>query len=142
MYPETIQIVARADAGIKTADDLAEKRLVPGDRGSGTEVDCHNVLKGHGLSYDDFKDVDWLGFSGAAQRLKDKQSDVAFVTSGWPTSSITELATQTGITLVPIQEAKIEKLIEMFPFYSKVVIPVNTYPSVTEETPTITTMAQ
>lgn len=142
LYPETIQIVARNDAYVKTSMQLNGKRLVPGDRGSGTEVDCLNVLKGHGLSYDNFASVDWLSFSGAAQRLKDKQADVAFVTAGWPTASITELATQTGITLVSIDNATADKLVKMFPFYAKVTIPAGTYPGVKKPTTTITTMAQ
>ena len=142
LYPETIQIVARAGAGIKSAADLKGKRLVPGDMGSGTEVDCQNILKGFGLTYKDFSNVDWLGFSGAAQRLKDKQADVAFITAGWPTSSITELATQAGIMLVPIEPAMVKKLTKMFPFYSPVTIPAGTYPGVDKDVPTITTMAQ
>ncbi|MCP4748896.1 MAG: TAXI family TRAP transporter solute-binding subunit [Desulfobacteraceae bacterium] len=142
LYPETIQIVARADAGVKTTDDMKGKRLVPGDRGSGAEVDCKSILKSHGLNYKDFKSVDWLSFSGASQRLKDKQADLAFITAGWPTASITELATQTGVNLVSIKEDHVKKLIKMFPFYSKIVIPANTYPGVGKDTTTITTMAQ
>ncbi len=142
LYPETIQIVARAGAGIETASDLKGKRLVPGDMGSGAEVDCKNVLKGYGLTYKDFTSVDWLGFSGAAQRLKDKQADVAFITAGWPTSSIMELATQTGINLVIIEEPMIKKLTEMYPFYAPVTIPAGTYPGVDKDVTTITTMAQ
>ncbi len=142
LYPETIQIVAQSDAGITTAGDLKGKRLVPGDRGSGTEVDCQNVLKGYGLTYKDFTNVDWLGFSGAAQRLKDKQADVAFITAGWPTSSITELATQTGITLVSIEPQMVKKLTDMYPFYASVTIPAGTYPGMDKDVQTITTMAQ
>jgi TRAP transporter TAXI family solute receptor len=142
LYPETIQIVARADAGITTASDLKGKKLVPGDMGSGTEVDCQNVLKGYNLTYKDFANVDWLGFSGAAQRLKDKQADVAFITAGWPTSSITELATQTGVQLVAIEPEMVKKLIELYPFYAPVTIPAGTYPGVDKDVPTITTMAQ
>jgi TRAP transporter TAXI family solute receptor len=142
LYPETIQIVARADAGITTASDLKGKKLVPGDMGSGTEVDCQNILKGYGLTYKDFANVDWLGFSGAAQRLKDKQADVAFITAGWPTSSITELATQTGVQLVAIEPDMVQKLTEMYPFYAPVTIPAGTYPGVDKDVQTITTMAQ
>ncbi len=142
LYPETIQIVARDDLGVVTAADLKGKRLVPGDMGSGTEVDCQNVLKGYGLTYKDFANVDWLGFSGAAQRLKDKQADVAFITAGWPTSSITELATQTGVTLVAIEPEMVKKLTKMFPFYSSVTIPAGTYPGMDKDVQTITTMAQ
>jgi TRAP transporter TAXI family solute receptor len=142
LYPETIQIVARADAGIKSVRDLKGKRLVPGDRGSGTEVDTLNVLTAFGLTYKDFAGVDWLGFSGASQRLKDRQADVTFVTAGWPTAAITELSTTSDITLVPIEEKMIKKLVKRFPFYAKVVIPAGTYRGVDKDVPTITTTAQ
>jgi len=142
LYPETIQIVAREGAGIKSAKDLKGKKLVPGDRGSGTEVDCLATLAGIGLTYDDFANVDWLSFSGAAQRLKDRQADVAFITAGWPTAAITELATTSDITLVSLDDETIAKIIKAHPFYAKVVIPAGTYRGVTTDIPTITTMAQ
>ena len=66
--------------------------------------------------YVGFKSVDWLGFSGAAQRLQDKQADVTFTTAGWPTSAIQELAFGTPIILVPIEEPMIKKLTTEFPF--------------------------
>lgn len=142
LYPETIQVVARADSGIKTLTDIKGKRLVPGDRGSGTEVDTLNILHAMGLTYKDFASVDWLGFSGAAQRLQDKQADVTFTTAGWPTAAITELAVSTPIVLVPIDEGLIKSLVDMYPFYSKVVIPKGTYKGMEQDVPTITTMAQ
>jgi TRAP transporter TAXI family solute receptor len=142
LYPETIQIVARADSGIKNIKDIKGKKLIPGDRGSGTEVDTLNILTGLGLTYKDFGGVDWLGFSGAAQRLQDKQADVTFTTAGWPTAAITELATSTDIVLVPIDEESIKKLTEMYSFYSKVVIPKDTYKGMKQDVATITTMAQ
>jgi TRAP transporter TAXI family solute receptor len=141
LYPETIQIVARADSGIKTVKDIKGKRLVPGDRGSGTEVDALNVLSAYGYTYKDFASVDWLGFSGAAQRLQDKQADVTFTTAGWPTSAIQELAFGTPIILVPIDEPMITKLTKDFPFYARIVIPKDVYKTA-KDVPTITTMAQ
>jgi uncharacterized protein len=142
LYPETIQIVARADSGIKSLKDIKGKKLIPGDRGSGTEVDTLNVLSAYNLTYKDFAGVDWLGFSGAAQRLQDKQADVTFTTAGWPTAAITELAMSTNIVLVPIEEAMIDKITKAFTFYSKVVIPKGTYKGMTADVATITTMAQ
>lgn len=142
LYPETIQIVARADSGIKSLKDIKGKRLIPGDRGSGTEVDTLNILAAVGLSYKDFANVDWLSFSGAAQRLQDKQADVTFTTAGWPTAAITELAVSTSIVVVPIEEETIQKLVNAYPFYSRVVIPKGTYRGLEVDVPTITTMAQ
>jgi len=110
LYPETIQIVARAESGIKSMKDIKGKRLVPGDRGSGTEVDTLNVLSVYKLEYKDFAGVDWLSFSGAAQRLQDKQTDVTFTTAGWPTAAIQELSISANVVLIPIDEAKIREL--------------------------------
>ena len=142
LYPETIQIVARADSGIKTVKDIKGKRLVPGDRGSGTEVDTLNILGAYGYTYKDFSSVDWLSFSGGAQRLQDKQADVTFTTAGWPTAAITELAISTNIVLVPIDEAKIKDITKKYPFYSRIIIPKATYKGQEKDVPTITTMAQ
>jgi TRAP transporter TAXI family solute receptor len=142
LYPETIQIVARADSGIKTVKDIKGKRLVPGDRGSGTEVDTLNVLGVYGYTYKDFAGVDWLGFSGAAQRLQDKQADVTFTTAGWPTAAIQELAISAKIALIPIDEAKIKELTKKYPFYSRIIIPKGTYKDQAKDVATITTMAQ
>jgi hypothetical protein len=142
LYPETIQIVARADSGIKTVKDIKGKRLVPGDRGSGTEVDTLNILGVYGYTYKDFAGVDWLGFSGASQRLQDKQADVTFTTAGWPTAAIQELAISAKIMLVPIDEPKIKELTKKYPFYSRIVIPKGTYKDQEKDVATITTMAQ
>jgi hypothetical protein len=142
LYPETIQIVARADSKIKTVKDIKGKRLVPGDRGSGTEVDTLNILGAYGYTYKDFSSVDWLSFSGGAQRLQDKQADVTFTTAGWPTAAITELAISTNIVLVPIDEAKIKDITKKYPFYSRIIIPKATYKGQEKDVPTITTMAQ
>jgi TRAP transporter TAXI family solute receptor len=141
LYPETIQVVARADSGIKSVKGIKGKRLIPGDRGSGTEVDTLNVLSVYGYTYKDFASVDWLGFSGAAQRLQDKQADVTFTTAGWPTSAIQELAFGTKIALIPIDEPMIKKLTKTFPFYARIVIPKDIYKT-EKDVPTITTMAQ
>jgi len=86
--------------------------------------------------------VDWLSFSGGAQRLQDKQADVTFTTAGWPTAAITELAISTNIVLVPIDEAKIKDLTKKFPFYARIVIPKGTYKGQEKDVATITTMAQ
>ena len=137
LYPETIQIVARADSGIMSMKDIKGKRLVPGDRGSGTEVDTLNVLSVYRLTYKDFSGVDWLSFSGAAQRLQDKQADVTFTTAGWPTAAIQELAIAAPINLVPIDEAMIKELTKKFPFYSRIVIPKGTYKGQEKESPTV-----
>jgi hypothetical protein len=53
LYPETLHIVARADAGIKSVADLKGKRVSLDEPGSGTIVDARLVLAAYGLSEKD-----------------------------------------------------------------------------------------
>jgi TRAP transporter TAXI family solute receptor len=142
LFREIIHVVARADSGIKSLKDIKGKRLIPGDRGSGTEVDTLNILAAMGLTYKDFAGVDWVPYTGMVQRLQDKQMDVAFLTVGWPASAVTELAMATEIVLVPIEEEMRDKLTKMYSFYTKAVIPKGTYKGMKQDVPTITTTAQ
>ena len=142
LYPESVQIVARADSGVKSLKDIRGKRLIPGDRGSASSLDTLNILSCYGMTFKDFASVDWLPFSGGAQRLQDKQSDVTVVVAGWPTAAVVELAMSTDIVLVPIEEDAIKTLTQKFPFYSKVIIPKGTYKGMKQDVATITVMAQ
>ncbi len=140
LYPEAIQIVALKDSGITSIEDLVGKKVGVGEIGSGVHFDVGNILAAHGLTEDDL-DADYLSFSEASQKLKDKQIDAAFVTAGYPTSSITDVNLAREIVLVPIAEGMIEKMIETSPFYAKTVIPAGTYSGLDEEVVTATTMA-
>lgn len=140
LYPEAIQIIALKDSGIETVEDLKGKKVSVGEQGSGVDFDVKNILKVYDMTYDDFR-VDYLSFSEASQKLKDKQLDAAFVTAGYPTSSVIDVALTRDIVIVPIDEEKIEKLIEASPYYAKTIIPKGTYKGVEEDVVTATTMA-
>jgi uncharacterized protein len=128
VYPELIQIVALADSGISSVEDLAGKRVAIGAPGSGTEANARQILAAHGLTYDDLGQADFLSFAEAADQLKNRQIDAAFVTAGIPTAAITEVATTADIIIIPIDSGMISDLASEYPFYVEVVIPGGTYP--------------
>src|SRR5690625_2985405 len=68
LYPNVVQIVERADAGIETIEDLVGKRVAVGDQGSGVELNARALLNGHGITYDDLQ-ADYLGYAEAADGL-------------------------------------------------------------------------
>ena len=142
LYPESVQIVARADSGIKSLKDIRGKSLIPGDRGSASSVDTLNILSCYGMTFKDFSSVDWLPFTVGAQRLQDNQADVSVIVAGWPTAAVVELAMSTDVVIVPIDEDAIKMLTTKFPFYTKVIIPKNTYKGMKQDVATITVMAQ
>ncbi len=140
LYPEAIQIIALKESNINSIEDLKGKKVSVGEQGSGVDFDVKNILAAHDMTYDDFS-VDYLSFSEASQKLKDRQLDAAFVTAGYPTSSIIDVSLSRDIVIVPIAEDKIAKLIETSPYYAKTVIPGGTYKGVDEDVVTATTMA-
>ena len=140
LYPETIQIVARKVAGINSISDMKDKRVVVGAPGSGTEIDARKILAAHGITYDDIKE-DFLDFGGAAQRLKDGQADAAFLTAGYPTSSVIDLSATADIVLVPIESGMMDKLMAENKYYTITTIPAGTYTGIDVDVPTLNLMA-
>jgi len=140
LYPEVIQIVARADAGIRTIEDLRGKRVAVGDAGSGTEANARQILAAAGLSYDDIT-VRYLSFAEASNNLRDGHIEAAFVTAGIPTAAIQDIASQRDIVIVPVGPDLLEKLVADYPFYTGVTIPGGTYRGVNDDVHTVAVKA-
>lgn len=126
LYPNVVQIIARADSGIKTIEDLKGKRVAVGDQNSGVEINARVLLNGHGITYNDIK-VDYLGYAEAADALKAGTIDAAFLTSGLPNASVLELAETIDLQLVSISPEKVEEIAKEHPYFVAYEIPVDTY---------------
>ena len=101
-YNNYIQIVANADAGIKTLADLKGKRISVGAPKSGTELNARAILKAAGLSYEDFDKVEYLAFAESVDLMKNRQLDVTLQSAGLGVASIKDLATALPIVVVEI----------------------------------------
>jgi TRAP transporter TAXI family solute receptor len=119
LYPEVIQVVARADSGVASIADLRGKSVCVGDAGSGTEANARQVLAAYGLSFSDLGKVENLSFGDAATAMQNGTLDASFTTAGVPNPAITELKASTDIVYVPINGAEADSLIADYPFYSK-----------------------
>lgn len=140
IYPETIQIVTLGKTGIEEIADVKGKRVAVGSAGSGTEANARQILEAYGITYDDIT-VQYLSFAEAANSLKDGNVDVAFVTAGFPTAAIMDIAAQHEVVLLEVEEGIAGQLIEDYPFYSKVVIPAGTYTKQEDDVNTVAVMA-
>ena len=140
LYPETIQIVTLAGSGIESVADLAGKRVAVGAAGSGTEANARQILAAHGLSYNDIR-VDYLSFAEAASNIRDRNVDAAFLTAGFPTAAVTDLATSLNIRVIPVLDSAFSTLSADYPFYTQVTIPAGTYRNIDEDVQTVAVMA-
>lgn len=135
IYPNYIQIVANADAGIKTLADMKGKRISVGAPKSGTELNARAILKAAGLSYSDFAKVEYLAFGESVELMKNRQLDVTLQSAGLGVSSIRDLATAVKIVVVSVPADVIAKIGDAA--YQATKIPANTYEGQTADVPTV-----
>ena len=127
LYPEHVQIVALADAGIRSVTDLKGKRVAIGAIGSGTEANALQILEAYGISESDLGRVERLKASESRDYLQDGRVDVAFFTFGVGTASIQELALRHEIVFVPVDGTARQQLMSQHPFYRQAVVPAGAY---------------
>lgn len=140
LYPETVQLVVRGGAGIKTFKDLKGKSISSGSPGSGQWQLLGDLLKVYGLSRKDVKE-DYSSFSQSVEKIKDGNLDASLITAGTPTASITELANHHTIAILPLSGPMIDKLREVQPYYARAILPANTYKGQTKDVETIAVRA-
>jgi len=129
LYPESVHLVVRRDSGIKAVADLRGKRVSLDEPGSGTLVDARLILAAYGISEKDLQ-AQYLPAQRVADSLKDGAIDGFFNVSGWPQSSVVDLAQTIGIDLVPIAGPPAEALIKQYGFFSADRIPDEAYKGV------------
>jgi len=125
IYPNYIQIVARADSGIKTLADLKGKRISVGAPRSGTELNARTIFQAAGITYKDFAKVEYLPFGESVELMKNRQLDVTLQSAGLGVASLRDLATSVDIVVVPIPADVVRKTNDAA--YIPSVIPANTY---------------
>ncbi|HHW06118.1 MAG TPA: TAXI family TRAP transporter solute-binding subunit [Clostridia bacterium] len=140
LYPETVQIITLADSNINSVADLKGKRVAVGAAGSGTEANARQILGAAGITYDDIT-VQYLSFGEAANNLKDGNVDAAFVTAGFPTAAVQDIAASRGVKLISLTDDIIAALIAEYPFYVETVIPSGTYPNQSADVKAVSVLA-
>jgi TRAP transporter TAXI family solute receptor len=125
IYPNYIQIVARADSGIRTLADLKGKRISVGAPRSGTELNARTIFEAAGITYKDFSKVEYLPFGESVELMKNRQLDVTLQSAGLGVASLRDLATSVDIVVVPIPADVVKKTND--PAYIAATIPANTY---------------
>lgn len=130
LYPESVHLVVRKAANVKTIGDLKGKKVSLDEPGSGTLLNARAILGAFGVTEKDIK-AEFVKPNQAAELMKDGSLDAFFFTGGFPAAAISELAsTGSGIDLLPISGPEVEKLSKEFPFFAADEIPAGTYKDV------------
>jgi len=120
---QTQIIAVLADSPIKSYADMKGKIVNLLNKGSGSNVNCNNIMAGAGIL--DEIEVRNLGFSDSARALGDRQIDV-FCSAGAPFTipALTQLSITKPVRYIGLTDEEQAAVIEKSPFYAPVTIPV------------------
>lgn len=127
VHPESFTVVARADSGIKTFDDLKGKRVNVGNPGSGTRATMEALLEAKGMNLKSFSLASELKSSEQSKALCDNKVDAIAFVAGHPSGSIKEATTSCDAVVVSVTGADVEKLIADNSYYRAAIIPGGLY---------------
>lgn len=130
MHPETVLLVTRKDAGIKTVMDMKGKRINIGNPGSGQRGNAEDVLRIYGLDYNKDFSAEALQQAEASRALVDQKIDAFFFTVGNPSAAIEEPAQSVDLDIIPINSDGIKDFVAKHPYYIMTTIPAGTYKGV------------
>ncbi len=99
---------------MKSIDDIKGKRVIVGDKGSGTDFDVQRILATMNMTYNDIQPI-YVYYAAAVQRMQDEQADLLFWTAGVPISSITEIATTKDVDFLSFPDDVVKKLAGQIP---------------------------
>lgn len=133
IYPNYIQIVADASAGVTTLEDLRGKTLSVGAPASGTELNARAIFEAAGMTYDDLGKVEYLPFAESAELIKNRQIQATLQSAGLGVAFIQDLSATHEITVVAIPAELVEAIGQPF---VPAVIPAGTYSGQDEDVPT------
>jgi uncharacterized protein len=140
LYPETVQLIARADSGINSVRDLKGKAISSGAPGSGQYQLLTDLLKAHGMTRADVKE-DSSSFTQAVDKIKDGNLAATLITAGVPTAAVTDFAQSHALKVIPLAGPEIAALQKEQPYYANVKLPANTYKGQPNAVDTLAVMA-
>lgn len=141
VHPEPITVVARADSGIETFEDLKGKRVNVSNPGSGSRETMETIMEALGWTMDDFALASELKATEQSAALCDNKVDAIVYTIGHPSGLVQEATTACNSVLIPVTGPAIDELVERYPYYSKVTIPGGMYAGNPDPTETFGVLA-
>ncbi|MGR0277694.1 TAXI family TRAP transporter solute-binding subunit [Marinomonas dokdonensis] len=136
IHPEPFTVVARADAGIKSFDDLKGKRVNVGNPGSGQRGTIEVLMKEYGWTMGDFELASELKASEQSKALCDNKIDAMVYVVGHPSGSIKEATTSCDSVIVNVAGKEVDKLVADNSFYRTATIPGGMYSGSPEDVQT------
>ena len=135
VHPEPMQVMVRADSGIRTIADMKGKKVNIANPGSGTRVLAEILLKYHDVSPSDFALAAELKSSEQAAALCDGKLDATIWAAGLPNGSSQEATSSCDVRIIPLEGPAVDRLLSDNSAYARATIPGGMYPGNSSDIP-------
>lgn len=133
-HDNPMKLMARADSGITTVEQLRGKKVGMGYPGSSQALASNAMMISMGLVPDvDFTAV-WLTPAEIAEGLQDKTLDAGFNYTADPSGAMTELTSNVDIVFITMD---VDKIVAEHPYWYKTTLPAGTYKGLDEDYVTV-----
>jgi TRAP transporter TAXI family solute receptor len=140
LFPETVTVLVRSDAGIEKLADVLGKRIDIGHPASGRRATVDRLLGVSGLSAEDFSEQLELPVGTAIDELCDGRIDVTVLVSGHP-SDVIARALRDCAVMVPVRGPRIDPALQASTDFVPARIPAAAYPELEVDVPSYAVMA-
>lgn len=132
-YSGPLHFIVLAKSGITSIKQLEGKKIAMGARGSTQEKMALEIFKAYGVQkWDPYR----LTIAETINALRDGTVDAGNPPAGVPISTVLDLASTHDIRILPIEENMMEVILKENPYWSREVIPANSYRGQTQDVPT------
>ena len=129
LYPQYFQVVALANAGVRSYADLKGKSVVAQPKGNTAEIMTDMILKANGLNYQSLGRISFqASYTDAVSMLKDGHAQVMTLGTTAPASAVMDLASARDIKLVPVDDKTFDFVKKANAGHNKLTIKAGTYP--------------
>ena len=136
LYANAVHVIVRRESGISRLADIRGKRVQIGDdTGTSSGSLARMVLDSAGLSIQDVQIVP--NPRNALSRLRAGEMDVRVFASGYPVGSLDDVGPASGVRMLPLDQAAVDRLRSRFPYFKPAVIPKGTYRGQDEDYQTV-----
>ena len=127
VHSEPFTVVARADSGIKSFEDLKGKRVNIGNPGSGQRGTMDILMERYGWGEKDFKLASELKASEQSRALCDGKLDAMIYVVGHPSAAIQEATTSCDSKIIEVISPIVDKLVSDASYYRDANVPGGMY---------------
>jgi TRAP transporter TAXI family solute receptor len=141
LYPEPVHVVVRGDSPVRSAADLAGRRVAVGPVGAASRTTALRVLDAMGLGAKGAVQLLDLPFNEGLVGLQGKSVDAVIQVIGAPADSVRDALAAVPLRLVPLPAKAIKALAGSGSGYFAYTIPRGAYAVQKEDVPTVGTAA-